>query len=155
MSAWEQLLTTVIYPTLALSLAGLVPIGFSVLAKKLGVQAAAAQDQASALRDQVAHSAVQGAVATFAGKVLGDVEAGTLTLADVRSGAADKQLVDYAASTVGDSLIRHAVTPETLSAMLVGRVNALVAPAAFAPPPVTAQAEPAQAEPEPVPAPAP
>ncbi len=139
MSAWEQLLATVVYPALALAVTGMVPIFCAVIARRLGLQIQATQDQASALRDHAAQAAITGMVATFAGKVVGEIAEGKLTLESVRNGAAAKALVDYAAGTVGDSLIRHGVTPDTLSTMLIGRVNALVAPAVVAAsPPVPA-----------------
>ncbi len=125
MSAWNDLLTTLIYPAIALSIPALLAVGIAWISKHLGLSAAAAQDSA-------ANSAIQGAVTNFAGKVLGDVADGKLTLAAVKSGAAGRELMDYAASTVGDSLTRLAVTPQTLSTMLVGKVNALVAPALIA-----------------------
>lgn len=125
MSAWNDLLTQLVYPAVALSLPPIILIGFTWIEKHLGMTAAAAQDAS-------ARAAVQGAVATFAGEVLGDVAAGKVMLANVRNGQVGKALVDYAASTVGESMTRLAVTPQTLSAMLVGRVDALVAPALVA-----------------------
>lgn len=125
MDAWTNLLTTVIYPAIALSIPPLIITGIAWVSKHLGLSAAAAQDSA-------ANAAVQGMVSNFAGKVLGDVADGKITLAAVKSGAAGKDLMDYAASTVGDSLTRLAVTPQTLSTMLVGKIDALVAPAMIA-----------------------
>lgn len=122
---WDQLLTQVVYPAVALLIPALIAVLIAYLNKHLGLQTAAAQDN-------TARVAVQGAVSTFAGKVLGDVETGKLSLAGVRAGAAGADMAAYAASTVGSSVARLAITPETLNTMLVGKVGTLVAPAVVA-----------------------
>ena len=112
---WNQVLHEIVYPVIGASIPALVALGFAWVTKQLGLQALAAQNMD-------ARQAVQGAIATFAGHVLSDLEAGRVTMTAVRNGAVAKDLVDYAASTVGDSMTHLGVTPDVLGSMLVSKV---------------------------------
>lgn len=125
MDAWTQFLTAVVYPTVALAVPALISVGVAYLIKHLGLQTALQQAGDARL-------AVQGAVATYAGTVIGEVAAGRVTMEEVRQGISAKGMVDYGAAKVGESLTKLGVTPDTLAQMLIGKVDALVSPAVVA-----------------------
>ena len=105
-------------------LVGMVPIGLELLRRKLNLQA----DSTAAQLDAVANTAIQGAVANFAGKVSGALSAGTLSRT-----TAVAQLRGYLAETVADSIARIPMSDTALDTMLQGKRAALPKAAVLTP----------------------
>ena len=87
--------------------------GIEAVERRLGVQL-----------DQASNDAIQRAVQNYVGVALGRVRAGTLTLADIRSGTATRDFLAYMAGSVPASIAHQGVPDTRLAAMLRGKFEA-------------------------------